>query len=93
MQVVVQMAKRKREENLRLLEDPDLRRWYNSLCDGSKVTAENYLRTLGLFCARTRTTPARLVAMDDRSRDNLVEDYIHHYRNGAAPVALKAIKS
>lgn len=87
------MAKRQREDNLGLLKDPDVRRWYSSLCDGSKATAENYLRTLGLFCARTRTTPARLIAMDDRTRDDLVEDYIHSHRNGAAPVALKVIKS
>jgi hypothetical protein len=87
------MAIRKHADNLRMLENPDARRWYNSLCDRSKVTADNYLRTLGLFCERTGTTPATLVAMNDEDRDDLVEDYIHTNRNGAAPVALKAIKS
>ncbi len=33
----------------KMLEDDDVRRWYENLAAKSKITANVYLRTLGLF--------------------------------------------
>ena len=33
-----------------LLSDPDIKRWYDNVCRGSKVTADVYLRRLGSLC-------------------------------------------
>jgi hypothetical protein len=45
-----------------LLEDPDVRRWYENLEAKSVITATVYLRGLGLFCDLVRTTPEKLLA-------------------------------
>ncbi len=34
----------------RLLSDPDVRRWYTNLCEGSELTADIYLRRLDMIC-------------------------------------------
>jgi len=41
----------------RLLENPDVRRWYDNLARGSPVTADVRLRRLGVYCEIANTTP------------------------------------
>jgi hypothetical protein len=45
-----------------LLEDRDVRRWYENLEAKSVITATVYLRTLGLYCDLLKTTPRRILA-------------------------------
>ncbi|MEM2927036.1 MAG: hypothetical protein QXO94_06200 [Candidatus Bathyarchaeia archaeon] len=40
-----------RSKHRHLLQDPEVRRWYNNVARGSVVTAEERLRRLGRFCA------------------------------------------
>jgi len=44
-----------------LLTNIDLRRWHDNLVSGSPITAEVYLRTLGLYCDLEKTTPDQIV--------------------------------
>ena len=39
-----------------LLEEPDVRRWFENLEAKSVITATVYLRTLGLYCDLTETS-------------------------------------
>ncbi len=45
-----------------LLEDPDVRRWYENLEARSIITATVYLRTMGLYCQMEATTPKKILA-------------------------------
>ncbi|MEM3623981.1 MAG: hypothetical protein QXL52_01600, partial [Nitrososphaerales archaeon] len=42
---------------VRLLEDADVKRWFENLAAKSIVTATVYLRTLGLYCELNETDP------------------------------------
>ena len=47
-----------------LFEDPDIRRWYDNLSRGSKITADVYLRRLGSICrSRGIKNPKELSAL------------------------------
>jgi len=58
-----------------LLEDQDLRRWHDNLEAGSLITAEVYLRGLGLYCTLTGTTPRKILteAGSKEFRDGFVD--------------------
>lgn len=45
-----------------LLLDDSVRRWHENLNAKSMITAEVYLRTLGLYCELNNTTPREIVA-------------------------------
>jgi site-specific recombinase XerD len=45
-----------------LLEDQDVRRWYENLEAKSVITATVYLRTLGLYCELVKTSPKKILA-------------------------------
>jgi hypothetical protein len=45
-----------------LFEDPDVKRWYDNISRGSRVTADVYLRRLGSFCRIFEKTPKNLAA-------------------------------
>lgn len=45
-----------------LLEDKDVRRWYENLEAKSVITATVYLRTLGLYCELMKTSPKEILA-------------------------------
>ena len=45
-----------------LLEDKDVRRWYEDLEAKSVITATVYLRTLGLYCDLAETSPKDILA-------------------------------
>ncbi len=44
-----------------LLRDEDLGRWHDNLAASSPITAEVYLRTLGLYCDLAGTTPKEIL--------------------------------
>ncbi len=61
-----------------LLEDPDVRRWYNQLSLGSITTAEERIRVLGRFCEELGMTPRELadLAREDNGGRRRVEDML-----------------
>ncbi|RLI96800.1 MAG: site-specific integrase [Candidatus Aenigmatarchaeota archaeon] len=81
-----------------LLEDADVRRWYENVARGSEVTADVYLRRLGAFCKHFKLKPKRLVSLSQDELYNLLLDYVSALeRAGRAgsyiESALKAVKS
>jgi len=81
-----------------LLEDVDVRRWYENVARGSQVTADVYLRRLGAFCQHFGKSPKDLLSMGEAELYNLLLDYVSVMeRKGHAgsyiKSALKAVKS
>jgi hypothetical protein len=56
----------------KLLEDPDVRRWYEGF--DSQKTAKDRLRQLGLFCERMGT-PKAYARMSVKAYTDLLQDY------------------
>ena len=85
----------------RLLEDADVRRWYENLCRGSKLTASVRLRRLNLFCIQYKISPKELVSIgkeDARKLEDLLHDHVSYleskqYAPSYIDDILKAIKS
>ena len=72
-------AKATTTKRARLLANPDIKRWYDNLARGSRLTADGRLRRLGKFCETHQMTPAELadLAMRDlRAATDLIEDHI-----------------
>jgi hypothetical protein len=59
-----------------LLEDPDVKRWYDNISRGSRVTADVYLRRLGSFCNIIKTEPKELASHSEQELYNLLLDRI-----------------
>src|SRR4030067_206578 len=81
-----------------LLEDLDVKRWFDNVSRGSPVTADVYLRRLAAFCQTTRTTPNSLAAMSDGELHRLMLDYVSQNENAGKAGSyiertLKAVKS
>jgi hypothetical protein len=70
------VGKGSRQKYARLLENRDLRRWYDNTSRGSRVTADVYLRRLGGFCQNRGITPQQLASMGDDQLHNTVLDYV-----------------
>ncbi|MCJ2669455.1 MAG: site-specific integrase [Candidatus Thermoplasmatota archaeon] len=60
----------------KLLEDPEVRRWYDNNARGSVVTADVYLRRLGNFCQSQDFTPKKLAAKSERELYGILLDYV-----------------
>jgi len=60
----------------KLLENPDVRRWYSNVARGSRVTADVYLRRVGGFCKEKGLTPADLAGKDERELRDLLMDFV-----------------
>ena len=69
-----------------LLEDVDVKRWFENLAARSKVTAMVYLRTLGLYCEMNKTDPKALltVAKTKEFRDGFIDFVRSLERQGKA---------
>ncbi|MCL4345600.1 MAG: site-specific integrase [Candidatus Thermoplasmatota archaeon] len=64
-----------------LLKDPDVRRWYNNIKEGSQITADTSIRRLGLFCEFIKKSPGELLNLSDKERNDLLVDFIGAFRN------------
>jgi len=81
-----------------LLEDVDVRRWYDNVARGSRVTADVYLRRLGSFCKLFNKDPKILSSLSEGDLYNLMLDYVSFmerkgYSGGYIESTLKAVKS
>ena len=59
-----------------LLEDKNVKRWYENIARGSPAAAEIYLRNLGNFCLRNQLTPKKLASKRPSAIENLLMDYV-----------------
>jgi len=66
----------KRAKYSYLLEDADVKRWYENTARGSKISADVCLRRLGSFCESHKLTPRRLASMRERELHNRLMDYV-----------------
>jgi len=81
-----------------LMEDEDIRRWYDNVARGSPITADVYLRRLGSFCKHFNTNPKALASVSEGDIYNLILDYVslmekNRYSGGYIESTLKAVKS
>lgn len=63
----------------RLLNNPDVKRWYDNLARSSPVTARNNLYRLGSFCEEHNLTPTSfqdIAAKDLKTAMDLMQDHI-----------------
>lgn len=82
----------------KLLENKDLRRWYNEAGRTSEITADTYMRRLGSFCAEMHTTPEELISREEKDVTDIISDYISREEakkmSGAYILStIKAVKS
>jgi integrase len=59
-----------------LLDDPDVRRWFDNLARGSQATADVHLRRLGALCASLQLTPGELARLDEKDVHNRFLDFV-----------------
>jgi len=65
-----------------LLDDIDIKRWYDNLAAASAITADVYLRGLGRFCELNNTYPKKILAEAETKafRDNFT-DFVRKLEN------------
>ncbi len=59
-----------------LLDDPEVRRWYDNLARGSRITADVYLRRMGSLCATRKISFRELAGMSEQDASNLLMDIV-----------------
>lgn len=86
-----------RSKHKHLLEDKNVRRWYDNIARGSQAGAEIYLRNLGNFCKATGLTPKTLASKRISTIEDLLMDYVSSTQKKHAGSyinnMLKAVKS
>lgn len=79
----------------RLLNDPDVKRWYQNIARGSTMTADVRLRRLGVYCERTNMTPmefAQIGINNVRKAEDILLDYVSFLeKSGYAPSYIEDI--
>ncbi|MDE1725921.1 MAG: site-specific integrase [Thaumarchaeota archaeon] len=77
---IITTAKKQRENKTRkLLENSDIKRWYDNIARGSPITAETRSRRLIRFCEVHKMTPMELAELgmrDLRAVTDLLQDHI-----------------
>lgn len=66
----------KRAKYAYLLEDSDVRRWYESTARSSGMSADVCLGGLGSFCELSEMTPHKFVCLRERELHNLLLNYV-----------------
>ena len=62
-----------------LLNDPDVKRWYDNLCRSSILTGRIRIRRLNIFCDRVGMMPQQLVKKgrdDPMKAENILLDHV-----------------
>jgi len=81
-----------------LLEDVSVKRWYDNVARGSRVTADVYLRRLGNFCNSLKITPNKLLSLKESEIYNILLDTVSKmekkdHAGSYIQSTLKAVKS
>lgn len=88
----------KRAKYAYLLEDHDVRRWYENTARGSRITADVCFRRLGSFCESNQITPGKFASLPERELHNMLMDYVSSaeqkdYAGNYISSTMKALKS
>jgi len=77
-----------------MLDDADVKRWYDNLAASSQITAEVYLRSLGLYCELNRTNPKEILlkAGSKSFRDSFIDFVRRLEREGRAGSYIERFK-
>jgi hypothetical protein len=77
-----------------LLDDQDVRRWFENLEAKSIITATVYLRTMGLYCQLEGTTPRKILAeaKSKRFRDEFTDFIRRMEKDGKAGSYIERFK-
>ena len=67
---------RKKYESI--MDNEDLKRWYNERARKSLITADTYLRRLGSFCNWASIKPWDLLSKEEKEITDLVSDYVSY---------------
>lgn len=67
-----------REKHRDLRENENVMRWYRNLQQGSLITGDVYLRTLGLYCKSNATSPEQI--LEDARTGKLKNAFIDFVR-------------
>ena len=81
-----------------LFDDPDIKRWYDNLGRGSRVTADVYKHRLGSFSETQGVKPKELLELSDREISDLLIDFVswsekQGYAGSYIRSTLKAVRS
>lgn len=81
-----------------LMENPDVKRWFDNTARGSRITADVCLRRLGSFCKSHKITPKEFAALPDKELYDMLMDYVSAqekkgYAGNYINSTLKALKS
>ena len=61
-----------------IMDNEDLKRWYNERARKSLITADTYLRRLGSFCSWASIMPWDLISKEEKDITDLVSDYVSY---------------
>src|SRR5437870_11368087 len=61
-----------------MMEDDDVRRWYENLSRGSLNTSQVYRDRLRFFCDYYSIMPAQLVKLDQKEIEDKLQDFFSH---------------
>ena len=64
-----------------MLNDTEVKRWYNNVKEGSQTTADTSIRRLGLFCEFVNKSPKELLALNEKDRNDLLVDFVSDFRS------------
>ena len=64
-----------------MLKDPEVKRWYNNMREGSQTTADTSIRRFGLFCEFVKKSPKELLELNEKDRNDLLVDFVSAFRN------------
>lgn len=70
------MTKGRGKRYIHLLENKNIKRWYDNVARGSVITADVYLRRLGRFCEDYNVTPQKITKMNKKICYNLLLDVV-----------------
>jgi integrase len=68
-----------------LLQDPNVKRWFDNKLKSSPVAADVDLRRLGRFCRAVRLTPAQFAKLPVVKMENVTMDYINELETSKNP--------
>ena len=63
-------------EYRKLLDDKDVKRWYDNLKASSQITAKTKLNNLWRFCKETKQTPRDIIEKDTLELTDQMSDFI-----------------
>src|SRR5215467_10154739 len=62
-----------------LLDDPQVKLWFENLERGSPITAHEYFRRMGRICKELKVTPKELAALDEKQAGTFLLTMISHW--------------